>query len=360
MNQEITTTKSCPCKLISWNLSTNTAAEYGDFRALLQRESKQQTERNSSPLGFYTPEPLHLAAQHGHVSIVAYLLNKGYDANSGVCVTASTKSNVAMMTSTPPLHRCCFTGSLGCIQLLLENGANIAQKDYSFEDEMTPLHKAVKGGRYRAVALLMSFMKQNGTLKSALLDRDKQNRTPLDLAIELEKLGEDEILSLRRWDRIAGGPADFSKCIHLLQNASASEETTNPHQCSTANITTSESSITQLELIPKYCHCESDIVDCNNTLSWEKAFQRAMEESTNEMLLQKNVCAQENKNVTSDTNDGIIWRSSKLPPEIHETDFKQIESGQKLGQACQRCSKTSIVLFRSSGRLVCRACRKKV
>jgi hypothetical protein len=358
MNQEITTPKSCPCKLITWNLSTNTAAEYGDLKALLQRETKQQTERNSSPLGFNTPEPLHLAAQHGHVSVVAYLLNKGYDANSGLCETASTELNVAMTTSTPPLHRCCFSGSLGCIQLLLDNGANISQKDHSFGDEMTPLHKAVKGGRYRAVALLMSFMKHNGTLKSALLDRDKQNRTPLDLAIELKQLGQDEILSLRRWDIIAGGPADFSKCIHLLQNASASEETTDPHKYSTTHIATGESSITKLQMYPNYCNCKNDIMDCNSTLFWEKAFQRAIAESTNEMLQRNNVYVQENKNFTLETNNIILLRSTKLQPKNHETDFKQIESGQKLGQACQRCGKTSIVLFRSSGRLVCRACRK--
>lgn len=372
MKRQITPRKSCPCKMIPWNLSTNTAAEYGDLRALLHREAKQEqmTKSYSSPVAFEEQEPLHLAAQHGHVAIVAYLLSKGYDPNFGIpmdlnfairtCATTTTTTTTTNHynndTSTPPLHRACFSGSLGCVQLLLDAGADIAQKDYSFGDEMTPLHKAVKGGRYRAVALLISFMKTNGLLEHALQYRDKEGRTPLDLAMELHALGTDEILSLRRWDKIAGGPASFTKCIELLKDARDYHPTNEKDN-------NALSSLAALETLSKCCDCDNEVGVCNNISSWEKAFTKAILESTNPVLDQQHEHVQQDTSISPKDYGTILLSSNNLEIEplvssgsaLDQTENHQII----LGKSCQRCSKPSIALFRFSDKLVCRDCRKK-
>lgn len=373
MKRQITPRKSCPCKMIPWNLSTNTAAEYGDLGALLHREAKQEqmTKSSSSPVAFEEQEPLHLAAQHGHVAIVAYLLNKGYDPNSGIPMDSSVAIHTSTATtntttnnddnnnntSTPPLHRACFSGSLGCIQLLLDSGADIALKDYSFGDEMTPLHKAVKGGRYRAVALLINFMKANGSLEHALQYRDKQERTPLDLAMELHTLGTDEILSLRRWDKIAGGPASFTKCIELLKDA-RDFHPTNENQYNTF------SSLASLETLSQCCDCDNQVGVCNNISSWEKAFTKAIYESTNTLLLdQQDEYAQQDTSISPKEHDSILLNSNNLDiePLVSSGSASDLNENHQilLGKSCQRCYKPSIALFRFSDKLLCRDCRKE-
>ena len=123
--------KSCPCKYISWNLSSNTAAEYGDLKALSHRIT-QTNDRGESH-----SEPLHLAAQHGHVSVTSYLLNNGYNADSGSRIT-SMKPNEHNST---PLHRACYSGAIGCVKLLLDHNANLSNTLLNVSDSVDKFTK---------------------------------------------------------------------------------------------------------------------------------------------------------------------------------------------------------------------------
>lgn len=142
----------CTCKYLQLNLSTTTAAEYGDLNSLTHRlSSSHNNNRNNIKI---TPgnTPLHLSAQHGHVAMTSYLLENGYDPNTGLLVSQSSavvpkQDDKDRYTATPtPIHRACHSGALGCIQLLLQAHADILIPDFSFGDGMNAMHKAVKGG----------------------------------------------------------------------------------------------------------------------------------------------------------------------------------------------------------------------
>ena len=64
-----------------------------------------------------------------------------------------------------------------------------------------------------------SFINFDDVVLDTILNAvDGSNRTPLALAYEMNAKGEDEILSLRRWDVVADGPANFQKCIDIIEN----------------------------------------------------------------------------------------------------------------------------------------------
>ena len=77
-----------------------------------------------------------------------------------------------------------------------------------------------------AVKLLIDVLRErqtpdesNSMLRQALEALDSLKRTPLDVALELVQNEEEERQSVRRWDAVAGGAADWQQCIQLLKAA---------------------------------------------------------------------------------------------------------------------------------------------
>jgi ankyrin repeat protein len=181
---------SCPCKRVPLNLSSLTAAEYGDMDALRRRlvSKQQQHGVNNTNNGSYYCEiitPLHLAAQHGHTELVALLLGSGTYNNTmnGINNNINNNNNnnngatasAAGAVVVTPLHRACYTGATSTVRLLLlhydkHNNNNkdfniidhsiLLMRDTSFNDLQTPLHKCVAGGRYLVVQLLLEYIFQ--------------------------------------------------------------------------------------------------------------------------------------------------------------------------------------------------------
>ena len=200
---------SCPCKRVSLSLSSLTAAEYGDLEALVSRQLKRRGG-DSSTVVATAGSPLHLAAQHGHVAATAWLLQQQQDSSQPPSGGAT------------PLHRASFSGAVATMRLLMSDAmkgnnnnddmaSNLLARDTSFGDQMTPLHKAVSGGRYLAVQLLLQTLQEADMLSQGLEARDAQGRTPRDLAVEKRRNPEN----VARWDTVAGGPPDWDMCLRV-------------------------------------------------------------------------------------------------------------------------------------------------
>lgn len=239
------------------SMSLLTAAQCGDLDALIYRLDQKEQDENSSNsesrittcsdeissenditdiLGQtvvigkergYGYTPLHYAAQNGHESCVIHLLRRGFDPNTGKKRICNNK--VATKVTVTPLHRACFSGAVPCIKALLLFDADILAKDSSVGDEMTPLHKAVKGGRHLAVRCLLKHARNHITLpthehearnesdqllNSMLKAKDSLNQTPLQLAIKLNNTLDKD--SVSRWDEVAGYRADWKECVNVL------------------------------------------------------------------------------------------------------------------------------------------------
>lgn len=210
---------SCPCKRVSLRLSSFTAAEYGDVESLQKRGPICRRAADTSG-----QIPLTLAAQHGRVEATSWLIQTGSPLFPSFGSQGAT-----------PLHRACFSGAVGAIKVILDhleqgndrvhgNGdvstSLLLIPDTSFGDWRTPLHKAVAGGRYLAVCLLLDFLKHNQPLMAATLSAvDSEGQTPLQLAmecVEQESKNPRELhSSVLRWDMVAGGPPDWSKCAKV-------------------------------------------------------------------------------------------------------------------------------------------------
>lgn len=393
--------RTCTCKNILWNLSTNTAAEYGDLGALIRRYTAMKEEKNqyfcgptdySSNSSTTSYEPLHLAAQHGHLAVASYLLQQGFHPDSGRAFHQERKASLSF--SATPLHRACYSGAIGCVKLLLEHGADITPVDDTFGDGMTPLHKAVKGGRYLAVAVIVHYIQatqqqqqqQQNALMEVMNYRDARNRTPLELAKELDSKGEDEILSLRRWDKVAGGPASFQKCIHILENiktwaVQSSSSKTLP--TTTTTQTTIGATTTTMKKKPNSAMIDfSNIIhhqhsryynDPNNNdthdiyckiSQWERDFMESLLKSIQGMVV-----------LNSDDNHHHITTippqlpsSSSSPPPVSPpplpTTTTTTTSQTVRGQPCHLCKKHSLSLFRAKSnhhnQLLCSKCFRQI
>jgi hypothetical protein len=332
--------RTCTCANLPFILSTNTAAEFGDLGSLSQRIARGTVTAKTS-------EPLHLAAQHGHTAMTFYLLQNGYHADSG------SKDLECKSNSSTPLHRACYSGAIGCVKLLLDHDANLLLHDHSFFDGMTPLHKAVKGGRHYVVALIINHISENSEelLKKVLHAKDSSDRTPMELGLELESKGEEEILSLRRWDGVAGGPADFSKCVHLLKCAIESLGLEKIHR---ENDQRGELTIL-MSTIPDF-FCADDMC---RTKAWEKSFTAVLIKSTeNKISLdmeEENHERNKQQNVSSffPTCDNYVAHANGSSCEIAKTP------SHSKGRPCSNCKRNTFALFRvGNDTLVCRKCKK--
>jgi len=345
--------------------------------------NKNSSNYNTGTRSKTTSEPLHLASQHGHISVTSYLLQNGFHADSGAVHDKTVKPNTAT-----PLHRACYSGAIGCIQLLLDHDASLLARDNSFFDEMTPLHKAVKGGRFLAVAVIVNFSQKHNNsiagefdlnlLRQILRAKDASDRTPLELARELDSLGEEEILSMRRWDSVAGGTASFSKCIDILDKAT--EEVSRDSYILVDNMVAHDTSSTRTGStfadVAALCDCEDEEDDNGNckTAAWEKTFTSAILKSTASLI--------DTGGINTDGTNNIGAKGGSSSPTIPSPKFESLEAivtvgtddtgasigsenspsipKQRVGQPCGHCGKDSLALFRApQGILVCRQCLRR-
>jgi ankyrin repeat protein len=363
--------RSCPCQHISLSLSSATAAEYGDIQSLshrLHKRSNEQQQQQHSTISNGGITPLHLAAQHDHPAAVLLLLSEG-----GCHVdTGFSKNQTTSFCGATPLHRASFSGAISAMQVLLDWGTvdnsatqtNILAKDSSFGDLRTPLHKAVAGGRPLAVQLLLITLRQRRLLESGLNCVDSRGMTPLDLAKEFTTLEAEELecekCSVRRWDSIAGGPADWVKCQTLLEKAmtSASINSTIPIQKDlpqNRDLNASENS--------SFLFCK-DGADCKDgtcrTSVWEHAFRSALATS-----LETSLGVKASTNDHNDHNYGLQKVNADTVNKQSPSDYDQKymptandADSKRFGRVCDICHEHSPALFRLNNGLICRRCRR--
>ena len=339
--------RSCPCKTIPWSLSSFSAAEFGEVNSLLTRRSVWN-RRDSA--GY---SPLHLAAQHNHVGVTSLLLRSGVNVN-GVCDNADPLASDKYNTATP-LHRASFAGATATMRLLLlEQDCDILARDNSFGDQKTPLHKAAAGGRYLAIQLLLEHLRGRGLLAEALMILDSSSRTPLQVAQDFLPCQDNERESVARWDVIAGGIADWTKCVALLEIASRSASL---HR--SVAVTYKDT----LPLPPQILSSVEACIDCGPSsdgyclnLSWQAALHSALESAVASSL--STISFHEPQRAVGGT---VEKDHAKLERRIggvpHPQDTRNDQS-LTMGVFCRMCHQETVSLFLSaSGVLVCKACR---
>ena len=122
--------------------------------------------------------PLLIAAQYGQVEVVAYLLQKGAN---GLAVDSSWDT---------ALHWAAYKGSIQVCGLL-----SFYQKlDWSTQDAygQSPLHLAALRGHTSVVRYILAQLPAKK--KDALFQKDKNGRTPLDLAIHKNRPTVEAVL----------------------------------------------------------------------------------------------------------------------------------------------------------------------
>ncbi|KAH0455590.1 hypothetical protein IEQ34_015622 [Dendrobium chrysotoxum] len=89
------------------------------------------------------------------------------------------------------LHLCCLYGSLSCVQLLVERGANSEVRD---EEGAIPLHDACAGGYAEIVEFLINSAGNSSLVKRMLATTDAEGDTPLHHAARGEHLNVVQLL----------------------------------------------------------------------------------------------------------------------------------------------------------------------
>jgi hypothetical protein len=356
--------RTCPCKRLPLCLSSFTAAEQGNVHALERFESSVAHRKDAGG-----STPLHLAAQHGHVSATAMLLRK-------IPVNATGSGATA-------LHRASFSGAVATMRLLLADPAcALLLPDTSFGDCMTPLHKAASGGRYLAVQLLVDALAARDELHYALVAVDNMGRTPIDVARDKQQDQDEEQKSVARWDVVAGGTADWGKCVQLLVQASGKTKTVdlnNNTRGRTSSAASASNSITRQPL-PKHLAQGLDCLDCDEngrclTSSWETAFRAALSDSVGSAISGGPSKPNDSQLDTTQTMDATVpqpTHDSNVAPRPSTRGLSNLQVAKKnekspetsaasLGQNCTFCGSNTIVLYKSSsdGQLVCKTCRRR-
>jgi hypothetical protein len=291
-----------------------------------------------------------LAAQHGHVAATSLLLQQGCSVD-------------AVM-----LHRTAFSGAVATLRLLLiQDGGSrlllLLAKDETFGDLRTPLHKAAAGGRYLAVQLLLDTLREHMLLDEALRIKDAGQQTPLEIASQLLKVQDEERQSVARWDQVAGGVADWTKCVQLLKSAAGGNWESQSQGRSKP----------QMEVPKHLTRINRDgCIDCTDTTgkcltaSWQAAFQAALGSSVETTMLDSGSNF-DNQTSPSEplTNTGespaiqteaLVQQSTRLPvPKPSATG-----TSQSKGILCSSCGQPSIALYPAKGKgLICKPCKRK-
>lgn len=134
--------------------------------------------------------PLHLASQNNHVQVVSFLLE------------CNAKLNKKDQYGNTPLIHACLCGNLETASILLQSNAlvNVANMQGN-----TALHEAVRGGHQALVELLL----RAGASPSL---RNKKQRTPLDCAYEFGGKNTEILRALQK----ASGLSPEAEPIKLL------------------------------------------------------------------------------------------------------------------------------------------------
>jgi Ankyrin repeats (3 copies) len=398
----------CPCKLIKSSLSTFTAAEFGEVDVLRQKAEKlmqpynplpslgssyhgsTDSQETNQPLNEVSDwySPLHLAAQHGHVAATSFLLEH-------------VSAKVGMGVGALPLHRAAFAGAVGTMRLLLDqhDTSDLLAIDGSCGDGRTPLHKAVGGGRFLAVKLLLVEMqaRSNGVpvtaasrsgsvagsldpvgksiLSNALSAVDAYGQTPLELArdIATSRSYETERSSVARWDSVAGGRPDWRQCMNLLEDAAVDCQM----PAATEAAIEAKPTNAHFPVLPALASSNQDgCSDCTNgvggkcaTASWEAAFRAALTNSIKTAPTSGKTLAEDCDSLLSGNIEIDLPDENRLPSlPLSKAEREHTDVGSLMlpcGRPCFACGKLSISLHPfldpnglSDPVLLCRACRR--
>jgi len=424
--------RTCPCKLLPKSLSSFTAAEYGDIHSL---SKIKDIASRTDDAGY---NPLHYTAQFNHVAATAYLLQLGCPVDGmGHC-------------GATPLHRAAFSGAIAAMKVLLEWNApdsaecesreldteralsedanrvtasstllkekfcDLLARDTSFGDESTPLHKAVAGGRYLAVHMLLESFKERDEIRAkrskctihelsrmpkpswlqrGLLAKNRDGQTPLDLAHHFFNIQATERDAVARWDAIAGGPADWGKCVRLLENAIATNEfdnkgmvskTAGPKAGGTDEFPNSRPiSVVNRRVLPRLpFHLTNGVMaclDCNPgpgesggvclTASWQSTFQEALGDSASFCMVAPTKSPADSRNRGTAVIATMRQETTTSPTKIDEkhSTTKSTNNNEKpkanantVHSKCGRCQKPTVALYQLPrvGILVCKPCRR--
>mmetsp|Transcript_47293 Transcript_47293/g.143223 ORF Transcript_47293/g.143223 Transcript_47293/m.143223 type:complete len:381 (-) Transcript_47293:25-1167(-) len=366
----------CPCKRLPIRFSSFTSAEFGDLHSLSRLGSRIVHQVDA---GGYTP--LHLAAQNNQAAATAYLLSLGADVDGriGADSSLSTNSDSGSAITLPqcgatPLHRASFSGGIAAMRILLEwtepdtgRRCDILAKDTSFGDNMTPLHKSVSGGRFLGVQLLLDTLKKRSLLRDGLAALDGQGRTALELAKEIFLRQEEERSSVRRWDALAGGQADWERCVNILEVASMSETAVVSLEISLPRHLSGANTFSCLD-------CGADDGRCK-TASWEAAFRSALANSaegmekraksirsamTSVMLSGKCIVISPGRDNSTDNSTVQTKASSHSLAPPTTSACVSASTSIAIGSKCCQCGMTCLSLFRvKEVGLVCKKCKQR-
>lgn len=420
---------TCPCKILPRSFSSFTAAEYGDLQSLTRHGWAVSQRRDEA--GY---SPLHFSAQQNNVAATALLLQLGCPVDGGTTTgTTSHDDGRDRPTTTccgaTPLHRAAYSGAVASMRVLLEweekmtarrnddggdgtatERCNLLARDTSFGDDSTPLHKAAAGGRYLAVHLLLEALRGRPTtinvldgsrrtpnddlkncsypstsmLSMAISAVDRWGKTPLDVARYYFTIQDSERQAVARWDEVAGGFADWGKCIQLLEAAMKEEGGQEGGQ--TAPVTTITGTTkdagtgTILPTLPSHltqgidaclvCNVDDGHDGSCLTASWVSEFQKVLDGSVRKILSAEPLCAGPTIGDTSFTHVTVMDTVAAETGGLVRSEESTMVTNQHppssstliAGASCSNCHKVTIVLFPLASRvgLVCKACRRTI
>ena len=365
-------TIQCICKTIPANtLSTFTAAEYGDL-ATLKYRLKKSNDRRSCFIDKDGYSLTHYAAQHNRVAVVRYTMGICFDDDIEKLLWYSAKENRGCGCT--PLHRAAFSGAIGAIKIILdlsfkdENVEMIRDRttivrihnlllapDESIGDKMTALHKAVAGGRFMVVQLLIDSCtklqyNESNLLEKILTAKDSNGRSPYELSILLL---EEDPQNVSRWDSIAESTADWQKCSLLLKEAYRKLEFNLTNKHASKSIPTPD----HLFDLKTCLDCESEGMSCKTRI-WEVAFRSYICQTIDTSISNTN---------TNKESPSIDELSSIEEPQLKHETVEQPKASSTpheenitfSGRLCSRCKQKTFILKKNlDGSLICQSCHK--